>query len=156
MLFNSFVFLFVFLPLVVTAYFVVPGHRARLVLIVVASYVFYAYAKWWFALLMAASTFIGYAGGRALERNRSKAVLALIVASLLALLGAFKYAAFVGGNLTSFVGVITAHGFPGFCRSGSASTRSRGSPTPSTSTAVTCLRSAIPCATRSSSRSFLT
>jgi alginate O-acetyltransferase complex protein AlgI len=58
-LFNSFVFLFVFLPLVVVAYFAVPALRARLVLIVVASYVFYAYAKWWFALLMAASTLVG-------------------------------------------------------------------------------------------------
>ena len=114
MLFNSFAFLFVFLPVVVVAYFAVPRHRARLVLIVVASYVFYAYAKWWFALLMAASTVIGFVGGRVLERNRSKAVLALTIASLLALLGAFKYAAFVGGNLTSFVGVITAQGFPGF------------------------------------------
>ncbi len=113
MLFNSFVFLFVFLPLVVVAYFAIPAHRARLVLLVLASYVFYAYAKWWFALLMVASTLVGYAGGRALERTRSKAVLVATVASLLALLGAFKYAAFVGGNLTSFVGVITAHGFPG-------------------------------------------
>jgi alginate O-acetyltransferase complex protein AlgI len=112
-LFNSFVFLFVFLPLVVVAYFALPQHRARLVLIVVASYVFYAYAKWWFALLMAVSTLVGFAGGRAIERTRSKLVLAATIAGLLALLGAFKYAAFVGGNLTSFVGVITAHGFPG-------------------------------------------
>jgi D-alanyl-lipoteichoic acid acyltransferase DltB (MBOAT superfamily) len=112
-LFNSFVFLFVFLPIVVVAYFAIPQHRARLVLIVIASYVFYAYAKWWFALLMAASTLVGFLGGRALERNRSKLVLAVTVAALLALLGGFKYAAFVGGNLTSFVGVITAHGFPG-------------------------------------------
>ena len=114
MLFNSFVFLFVFLPVVVVAYFAIPAHRWRLVSIVLASYVFYAYAKWWFALLMVASTLVGYVGGQALERNRSKLLLGVTVASLLALLGAFKYAAFVGGNLTSFVGVITAHGFPGF------------------------------------------
>ena len=113
MLFNSFVFLFVFLPLVVVAYFATPAHRARLVLIVVASYAFYAYAKWWFALLMAASTLVGFVGGQLIERTRSKWALGLTVALLLSLLGAFKYAAFVGGNLTSFVGVITAHGFPG-------------------------------------------
>jgi alginate O-acetyltransferase complex protein AlgI len=112
-LFNSFVFLFVFLPIVVVAYFAVPAHRARLVLIVLASYVFYAYAKWWFALLMAASTLVGFVGGRLIERTRSRLALAATVALLLALLGAFKYAAFVGGNLTSFVGVLTAHGFPG-------------------------------------------
>jgi hypothetical protein len=52
------------------------------VLLVLASYVFYAYAKWWFALLMAASTLVGYAGGRALERTRRKLVLAATVASL--------------------------------------------------------------------------
>jgi alginate O-acetyltransferase complex protein AlgI len=111
-LFNSFVFLFVFLPVVVVAYFAVPAYRARLVLIVIASYVFYAYARWWFALLMAASTLVGFVGGRLIERTRSRLVLGVTVAALLALLGAFKYAAFVGGNLTSFVGVITAHGFP--------------------------------------------
>jgi alginate O-acetyltransferase complex protein AlgI len=112
-LFNSFVFLFVFLPIVVVAYFAIPQHRSRLVLIVVASYVFYAYAKWWFALLMAASTLIGFVGGQLVERRRSKLALGVTIALLLALLGAFKYAAFVGGNLTSFVGVITAQGFPG-------------------------------------------
>jgi alginate O-acetyltransferase complex protein AlgI len=112
-LFNSFVFLFVFLPIVVVAYFAAPQHRLRLALIVVASYTFYAYAKWWFALLMAASTLVGYVGGRVVERTRSKLALGTTVALLLALLGAFKYAAFVGGNLTSFVGVITSHGFPG-------------------------------------------
>src|ERR671937_2049575 len=117
MLFNSFVFLFVFLPIVVVAYFAAPAHRARLVLIVVASYVFYAYAKWWFALLMAVSTLAGFVGGQLIEgaatTRRRKLLLGLTAAALLALLGAFKYAAFVGGNLTSFVGVITAHGFPG-------------------------------------------
>ena len=113
MLFNSFVFLFVFLPLVVVAYFAVPQHRARLVLIVIASYVFYAYAEWWFALLMAASTLVGFVGGQLIERRGSKAAVAATVVPLLALLGAFKYAAFVGGNLTSFVGVITSQGFPG-------------------------------------------
>jgi len=44
-LFNSFPFLFAFLPLVVVGYFVVPRHRARLLLIVGASYYFYAYAE---------------------------------------------------------------------------------------------------------------
>jgi alginate O-acetyltransferase complex protein AlgI len=116
-LFNSFVFLFVFLPLVVVTYFAVPAHRARLGLIVIASYAFYAYAKWWFAFLMAASTLVGFVGGQLIEqastRTRRKVALGLTAALLLALLGAFKYAAFVGGNLTSFVGVITAQGFPG-------------------------------------------
>jgi alginate O-acetyltransferase complex protein AlgI len=117
MLFNSYAFLFGFLPLVTVAYFALPAHRLRLVLVIAASYFFYAYAKWWFPALMAGSTAIGFVGGRLLERTsktaRRKLVLGVTVALLLALLGAFKYAAFVGGNLTSFVGVITARGFPG-------------------------------------------
>jgi alginate O-acetyltransferase complex protein AlgI len=117
MLFNSFVFLFVFLPLVVVAYFAAPAHRLRLLIVVVASYVFYAYAEWWFAGLMAASTLIGFVGGQLVgqegPRGRKKLMLGITVALLLALLGSFKYAGFVGGNLTSFVGVITARGFPG-------------------------------------------
>ena len=59
MLFNSFPFLFGFLPLVAAAYFVVPRHRLRLLLVVAASYYFYAYASWWFPALMAGSTAIG-------------------------------------------------------------------------------------------------
>jgi alginate O-acetyltransferase complex protein AlgI len=117
LLFNSFVFLFVFLPLVVVAYFAAPALRLRLLVVVVASYVFYAYAEWWFAALMATSTLIGFVGGRLVEqagpRSRKKLALGITVALLLALLGSFKYAGFVGGNLTSFVGVITARGFPG-------------------------------------------
>src|SRR5918911_4092361 len=62
---------------------------------------------------MVASTLVGFVGGQLIERTRSKWAVGVTVALLLALLGAFKYAAFVGGNLTSFVGVITSHGFPG-------------------------------------------
>jgi alginate O-acetyltransferase complex protein AlgI len=117
MLFNSYAFLFFFLPLVASLYYVIPAHRLRLLLVVAASYEFYAYAKWWFPALMGGSTLIGFCGGRLIEREnvelRRKLVLGVTVALLLALLGAFKYAAFAGGNLTSFVGVITARGFPG-------------------------------------------
>ena len=117
MLFNSYAFLFAFLPLSLVAYYAVPAHRLRLLLVIGASYFFYSYAKWWFPALMAGSTVFGFVGGRVVERTtvpaRRKLALAVTVALLLALLGAFKYAAFVGGNLTSFVGVITARGFPG-------------------------------------------
>src|SRR6266540_927334 len=109
MLFNSYAFLFFFLPLVTLAYYALPSHRLRLLIVVAASYEFYAYAKWWFPALMAGSTAIGFVGGRLIERQdrvaRRKLALGLTVALLLALLGAFKYAAFVG--------VITARGFPG-------------------------------------------
>ena len=117
MLFNSFPFLFAFLPLVAIGYFVVPQHRLRLLLIVGASYYFYAYAEWWFPALMAASTAISYTAGRMLESERfaerRKVVLGLGIFGVLALLGYFKYASFTGGYALDFVHVITGRGFPG-------------------------------------------
>jgi len=55
-LFNSFPFLYLFLPAVVVGYYAVPRHRLRLLLVVLASYYFYAYTDWWFPALMAGST----------------------------------------------------------------------------------------------------
>ena len=110
MLFNSFSFIFVFLPVVVAAYYVLPRHRARLAWIVVASYVFYAYAAWWYPALMAASTAISFAGGLAVASPRfaprRRTVLAATIALLLLLLGAFKYASFVGGNSLTVLGAV--------------------------------------------------
>jgi len=116
-LFNSFPFLLAFLPLVAAAYFPVPRHRLRLLLIVGASYYFYAYAEWWFPALMAASTLISFAGGLLLEherfRDRRRLVLGLGIFGVLALLGYFKYAQFAGGYALDFIHVITRQQFPG-------------------------------------------
>ena len=90
MLFNSFPFLYLFLPAVAVGYYAVPRHRLRLALLVVASYYFYAYADWWFPALMAGSTAISYTAGRLLEDPRllarRKLVLAFGIAGVLALL----------------------------------------------------------------------
>jgi D-alanyl-lipoteichoic acid acyltransferase DltB (MBOAT superfamily) len=116
-LFNSFPFLFIFLPLVAAAYFLIPQHRARLLLVVGASYYFYAYAAWWFPALMAGSTAISYTAGRLLESSRletrRKLVLAVGITGVLALLAYFKYTAFTGGYALDFVHVITQQSFPG-------------------------------------------
>jgi alginate O-acetyltransferase complex protein AlgI len=117
-LFNSYPFVFVFLPAVAVAYYAVPRHRLRLLLVVLASYYFYAYADWWFPALMAGSTVISYSGGLAVASERfaahRKLVVGISAALLLALLGAFKYAAFTGGYAADFVHVITATNLPGF------------------------------------------
>jgi alginate O-acetyltransferase complex protein AlgI len=115
-LFNSFPFLFVFLPAVAVAYFVVPQYRLRLLLVVGASYYFYAYADWWFPALMAGSTAISYTTGRLLEvetdERRRRLGLATGIAGVLALLAYFKYTAFVGGYALDFVHVLTRGSFP--------------------------------------------
>ena len=65
MLFNSYPFLGVFLPIVLAVFFTLRWQTARLVWIVVASYVFYGYAKAWFPALMAGSTVISFTTGLA-------------------------------------------------------------------------------------------
>src|SRR3954470_4784677 len=112
MLFNSFPFLLAFLPLTAAAYFLIPAHRVRLLLVVGASYYFYAYADWWFPALMAGSTAIGYTTGRLLERNPRKPWLVAGIVGCLGLLAYFKYAAFAGGYAVDFVHVITGRKLP--------------------------------------------
>jgi alginate O-acetyltransferase complex protein AlgI len=115
-LFNSFPFLFGFLPLVTAAYFAIPRHGLRLLMLVGASYYFYAYAAWWFPALMAGSTAISYTTGRLLEieaaSRRRKLGLGAGIVGVLALLAYFKYTAFAGGYAISFVQLIANRGFP--------------------------------------------
>ena len=116
MLFNSFPFLFVFLPLTVAGYFLVPDHRGRLLFIVGASYYFYAYVAWWFPALMAGSTAISYTTARLIDaeedERRRKLGLATGIVGVLALLAYFKYTAFAGGYALNFVEVITRGHYP--------------------------------------------
>ena len=120
MLFNSYPFVFVFLPVVLAGFFLLRNQGHRLLWIVAASYLFYAYEEWWFPALMISSTAISFLGGLAIERaptvSRQKLVVALGVSGCLALLAFFKYAAFLAGYASSLVATITAPGLPGLER----------------------------------------
>jgi alginate O-acetyltransferase complex protein AlgI len=115
-LFNSYAFLGVFLPVVLAGFYVLRHQPLRLVFIVVASYVFYAYEALWFPALMVGSTTISFISGRliAAERNarRRRLLLAVGIAGTLSLLLYFKYAQFVAGNTSSIVSLVTGRGFP--------------------------------------------
>ena len=94
MVFTSSVFLFLFLPLFLAGYYLLPP-RARLAWILAASWVFYG---WWrldfLALIVAATAWTYLAGlwiGRLRGSRRARVVLALGVALNLAVLGYFKY-----------------------------------------------------------------
>jgi D-alanyl-lipoteichoic acid acyltransferase DltB (MBOAT superfamily) len=93
LLFNSLAFL-VFAPLVLALYFVSRG-RARLVILVFASYFFYGWWDWRFTSLLLLSTTIDYGlglimGGETRPRRR-RALLTLSLVSNLGILGVFKY-----------------------------------------------------------------
>jgi D-alanyl-lipoteichoic acid acyltransferase DltB (MBOAT superfamily) len=101
MLFNSYEFLFAFLPAVFVLYwFCGRGVRWRMGVLVAASYAFYAWWDWLFMLLMIGSTSCDYVAAKLMgrlapenRRARKMFLLAPIVVNL-GILGAFKYLGF--------------------------------------------------------------
>jgi alginate O-acetyltransferase complex protein AlgI len=101
MLFNSFAFLLVFLPLAFTAYFAMDRHRPehRLLLLTLLSFLFYGYWDWRFVPLLAASIGVNWLVAQAFLRTRAAGaeqgwiVIAAIAANML-VLGVFKYTGF--------------------------------------------------------------
>ena len=101
MLFNSFTFA-VFLPAVLLA-FAGLGPRARRVMLVAASYVFYCWKTPVYGVLLLISTVVDYAIGQMLERTahpaRRKWLLTGSLAANLGMLGFFKYGDFLGQSV---------------------------------------------------------
>src|SRR5713101_1026629 len=98
MLFNSFVFLFAFLPITYVVFWTLRTAQARYVWLTITGYVFYGYWDARFCLLMAFSTLVSYSAGLVLLRfvdARIRRVALVVPISIdLALLGFFKYANF--------------------------------------------------------------
>jgi len=115
--FSSNVFLFLFLPLFLAVYYLVPNRaRLRNVVVLVASYAFYA---WWrvdFLLLFAAVTAFNYAIGQQIARHGANTRgalrwLKLGVVVELDGLGYFKYANF---GIETFNGLVANVGIAPF------------------------------------------
>jgi alginate O-acetyltransferase complex protein AlgI len=93
--FSSPLFLFLFLPLVLTVYHVLPGIKSRNHWLLLASLIFYAWGEIEFTLLLVASTFLNYGLGLWVDRaqgmrSRKLAVVAAVVINI-GLLAFFKY-----------------------------------------------------------------
>src|SRR6516162_5204762 len=102
MLFNSLQFL-AFFPLVTALYFLAP-QRARWLLLLAASCIFYAAFIPKYLFILAFLILVDYAAGRWIERaegRRRRALLALSIAANLSILGFFKYVNFVDANLVA-------------------------------------------------------
>jgi D-alanyl-lipoteichoic acid acyltransferase DltB (MBOAT superfamily) len=106
MLFNSYSFIFLFLPVALFGYFVLGrwGNLAPVIWLALASLVFYSVSNWQFVLLLLASVAFNYAVGlllvaRKLDPALRSAALTVGVAGDLLVLGYFKYAGFLAANL---------------------------------------------------------
>jgi alginate O-acetyltransferase complex protein AlgI len=104
-LFNSYVFLFAFLPLVLAGWWTIPGRTPRLVFLTLASYVFYGYWDYRFVPLMILASSADLVAGSLVARAQSvrqkRAWLILLLVFNLGLLGFFKYYDFLAANLNT-------------------------------------------------------
>ena len=95
MLFNSYEFLFLFLPIVLVGYYFLVPRGARLGFLTVASYFFYGWWDWRFCSLMLISTVVDYIAGQRIHASDVRTVrrrwLTLSIVANLSLLGFFKY-----------------------------------------------------------------
>jgi alginate O-acetyltransferase complex protein AlgI len=98
-LFNSFVFLYLFLPITYGVFWQLKSRNARYVWLTATGYVFYAFWNPAFCLLMAFSTLVSYTAGLGFLRwqdpMRRRLCLVAPIAIDLSLLGFFKYFNFV-------------------------------------------------------------
>jgi alginate O-acetyltransferase complex protein AlgI len=102
-LFNSLIFLFLFLPITYVVFWNLRTANARYVWLTLTGYVFYGYWDVRFCFLMAFSTLVSYTAGLGLLRFRgARARLLCLVVPVsvdLLLLGFFKYVNFLLDNL---------------------------------------------------------
>jgi alginate O-acetyltransferase complex protein AlgI len=110
MLFNSYQFIFLFLPITWAGYFLLDrfSNWSPVVWLALASLVFYSVGNWQFVALLLASIAFNYVIGSLLIRAklssaaRFAALSAGVVGDLL-VLGYFKYAGFLAANLNALV-----------------------------------------------------
>ncbi|WP_107776198.1 MBOAT family O-acyltransferase [Campylobacter concisus] len=104
MLFNSYAFIFVFLPLVFFVYFFLNKKRLSNLakaFLVSASLFFYAYWSVYYLPILLGGIVFNFLVSKFLAKHQSKAILIFGIVCNLALLGYFKYADFLISNLNA-------------------------------------------------------
>ena len=112
MLFNSYIFIFVFLPVTLTTFFVIGArshHRVAIAWLVTASLFYYG---WWnpkYVALIVVSILVNFALGTLISSEargllHRKMIMAFGVGVNLALLGYYKYANFFVNNVNASIG----------------------------------------------------
>ncbi|MBE5934761.1 MAG: MBOAT family protein [Lachnospiraceae bacterium] len=97
MLFSSITFLYVFLPIIVALYFIVP-YKVKNYVLLLASLIFYAWGEPKYIIIMIVQIILGYIFAIIIDKYRDKSsvkyMLAMIVIVNLGFLVYFKYANF--------------------------------------------------------------
>ena len=103
MLFTSISFLYYFLPIVISIYFIVPKKMRNFVLLV-SSMVFYFYGEPKYIFLMLAEILIAYIGAILIDKYKSKSLLIATISIHIGLLFVFKYTDFIISNVNNVLG----------------------------------------------------
>ena len=111
MVFSSLFFLYCFLPLNLICYFLAPNLRAKNIVMLVFSLLFYAWGEPVYLLLLLGMAFADwiialYIGKYPVKSKRSKFGIALMCVVNLGLLSVFKYGTFFLENIKSITGLI--------------------------------------------------
>lgn len=105
MVFSSLSFLCVFLPIALLLAVLVPSIRAKNIVLVLLSLVFYAYGEPIYVILMLISALVnwllGQLIGHAQQRSASRVALIFAIIFDLGMLGVFKYSTFVVKSLNA-------------------------------------------------------
>ena len=94
MLFNSPVFIFIFLPIVCALYWILPA-RARNLILLLCSLIFYTWGEQELVLIMLGSILVDFSAGLLIGKGFKKTGLILSILFNLGLLAVFKYADFI-------------------------------------------------------------
>ena len=114
MVFSSLVFVCIFLPLVVTVYFLLPARFHNLVL-VGASVLFYAWSGFSGTLLVLSLVGTNFLFGWLIGRCSGRARLVVLVCAAtvnIAIFGVLKYAGFLTDNVNTVLAPLTHHRLP--------------------------------------------
>lgn len=111
MVFSSLTFVFLFLPIVLILYFIMPNRQMKNLLLMLASFLFYAWGEPIYIVLMLFSILSGFLFAQLVEKERQNGnktnakiyfVFSVIIA--LGLLGFFKYSGFLVDNINQLFG----------------------------------------------------
>ena len=103
MVFSSFTFLFIFLPLVLLTYFLAKKRQLRNIVLLVFSLIFYAWGEPVYVILMLLSIIVNYLIALKIERRKrgKKKWMIIDVIFNLGVIGFFKYGNFIIQNINS-------------------------------------------------------
>ena len=104
MLFTSISFLYYFLPIVITIYFITPK-KLRNMILFMASMFFYFYGEPKYIFLMLAEILIAYIGALLIDKYKKKSLLVITISIHIGLLCVFKYTNFAILNINSILGI---------------------------------------------------